>query len=55
MVILNLGESTSKRKPSALQDRLVHNSSTAHEIRSARLIDGFYFPPNPFDAKRCSR
>jgi hypothetical protein len=39
MVILNLGESTSNRKPSALQDRLAYNIRTAPKNCNARFID----------------
>ena len=52
MVILNRGESTSNAKPSALQDRLAHDSRTTPRICSARFIDGFYFHPNLFKVKR---
>ena len=39
MVILNLGESTSKKKPSALQDRLANDSRTKPKNRITRFID----------------
>jgi hypothetical protein len=52
MVILNRGESTSNTKPSALQDRLAHDSRTTPRNRSARFIDRFYFHPNPLEVKR---